>query len=356
METPQEPEMVLGGHRVVNFCTNNYLGLAGDPRLIEAGAKAMRQYGAGGCASRIISANLPVYEQLEDAVAEWKGAESALLFNSGYQANLGVIPVLASSSDIIFIDEGCHPSSLDGVRLSRANIQPFRHNHMNQLEDLLDRFRSEPGRRLIVTEAVFNTGGDLCPMKDIFTLAVRYGATVYVDECHAVGVFGDEGEGLVPRPLPSFVVTMGTFGKALGSYGAFVCGSSLLKDYLINYARTFLFSTSLPPASAAAALEGIKIVRGEPERRRSLWNNIDYLQKRLMVIREPSPIFTMMTGSSEEILRQWTYLIDSNLYVQEIRPPIVPEGQCRLRVSLTSRHTESHLNRLLDCLSNSVNL
>lgn len=352
METPQEPEITLGGHPVINFCSDNYLGLANDPRIVEAGIAAMRRFGAGVCASRVISANLSIYEELEQAVATWKGSEAALLFNTGYQANIGAISAIACDpQDIVFVDETSHPSTQDGLRLAAAKVEPFRHGNANHLEDLLGRFSQQPGNRLIVTETVFNTLGDICPLDDILSLADRFGALVYLDECHGVGVFGTEGQGLSPRPQPPHLITMGNFGKALGGYGAFVTGSALLKDYLVNYARPFLFSTAPPPAAVGAAIEAVKIVRAEPERRKKLWDNIDFFGSRLMAVHEPSQIFTLMTGSSEETLRAWSHLLDSGLYVQEIRPPIVPEDQCRLRITLTNGHSQHHLSRLLEAVS-----
>ncbi len=366
------PEIEVDGRRVLNFCSNDYLGLAGDPRLIEAAAEAARRYGAGSGAARLISGNSALCDELEASLAGLKGTEAALLFNSGYHANIGVIPALASEGDVIFSDELNHASLIDGCRLSKAETVVYRHLDLNHLEDLLkttaDRWgpsgergfspdsSEDPAwpvranrRRVIVTEAVFSMEGDVCPLDDLLKLAQKYEATVYLDEAHAVGVFGDQGEGLVSqagaRHASNLLICMGTLGKAFGSYGAFVAGSKSLRDFLINKARSFIFTTALPPAVLAASLAAVKIVQKEPERREKLWENVRRYGK------AASPIISIPVGDARKTMEISQKLFEAGIYLQGIRPPTVPEGTSRLRLTVSAAHTDEHLERLVMCLN-----
>jgi 8-amino-7-oxononanoate synthase len=347
--SPQGPEIVLNGRKVLNFCSNDYLGLAGDPRLAEASADAARRYGAGSGAARLIAGNNVLNEELETALAAFKGSPAALLFNSGYHANIGAIPALAGEGDVIFSDEFNHASLIDGCRLSKADTRVYRHNDLGHLEGLLSRGAvSAPARNLIVTESVFSMEGDVCPLNDLLALAQKYGAFVYLDEAHAVGVLGDTGQGLAPKSFPENLICMGTMGKAFGSYGAFVAGSASLKAYLINKARSFIFTTSLPPSVTAASLEALKIVAAEPERQKKLWENIRRLGD------HPSPIFSLPIGGAEKTMEISKNLLDLGLFVQGIRPPTVPEGTSRLRLTLSAAHTEAHIAALREGLKSVI--
>ncbi len=348
--SPHGVEIEIDGHCLINFCSNNYLGLAADSRLKEAAREAVERFGAGSGAARLVSGNSPLHEELESGLARFKGAEAALLFNSGYHANIGVIPVLAEEGDVIFSDEFNHASLIDGCRLSRAKKIIYRHNDLNQLEGLLQKpplpFGERVGvrgRRLIVTEAVFSMEGDLCPLKDLLGLAERYGATVYLDEAHAVGVFGEHGEGLAARNPPPRLICMGTLGKAFGSYGAFIAGSKDLRDYLINRARSFIFTTALPPAAVGASLAALKIIQEEPSIRENLWRNVG-------VVGGMSPIFSIKIGDAQETMEASRKLMEEGIYIQGIRPPSVPEGTSRLRLTVTATHTPEQIERLVTCL------
>lgn len=381
VQSGQGPEIVIDGRKVINFCSNNYLGLADDPRLVEAGVEAMRKYGAGSGAARLISGNFELHDALESELATFKGTDAALLFNSGYHANIGVIPALAGEGDVIFSDELNHASLIDGCRLSKAKTIVYRHNDLNHLESLLKDLTRLPsadtlslarrglgrGRILIITESLFSMEGDLCPLPDLLGLAKKYGAIVYLDEAHAVGVFGDHGEGLAPKGASTLLVSMGTLGKAFGSYGAFVAGSRTLKEYLINKARSFIFTTALPPPAVGASLAALKIVREEPERRERLWENIKNAgrvlslresfvgglnrhQKASLAPPDLAPIISIKIGPADRTMQISRRLFEEGIYIQGIRPPTVPEGTSRLRLTVTATHTEDQIGRLIACL------
>ncbi len=355
----QGPEIEIDGKRVLNFCSNNYLGLANDPRLIEATIEATKRFGAGSGAARLISGNFSLQEELETGLARFKGMESALLFNSGYHANIGAIPTLAGEGDLIFSDELNHASLIDGCRLSKAEKIVYRHNDLNHLEDLLKAHSRQ--RFLIVTEAIFSMEGDLCPLKDLLNLAEKYGAMVYLDEAHAVGVLGDHGEGLASRNPPPNLICMGTLGKAFGSYGAFITGSKTLKEFLINKARSFIFTTALPPAAVGASLAALKIVQEEPERRAKLMDRVLSLrksfvplsagQKAFLAPPDPSPIFSIPIGDAKRTMEISQRLFEEGSYLQGIRPPTVPEGTSRLRLTLMATHTKDQIDKLLEGLT-----
>ena len=342
----QGPLIRIDGKRVLNFCSNNYLGLANDPRLIRAGVAALRRYGAGSGAARLISGNFPLHEELESRLAQFKGTEAALLFNSGYHANVGVLPALAGEGDLICSDELNHASLIDGCRLSKARTIIYKHNDLNHLEALLKKQRGRV--KVIVTEAVFSMEGDLCPLTGLLKVADRYGAMVYLDEAHAVGLFGKRGEGLAPRNPPPHLISMGTLGKAFGSYGAFVSGSNVLKKYLLNRARSFIYTTALPPAVIGASLAALQIVETEPERRQRLWANIDLLHTHWTDDKKDrSPIFSLVIGSAEKTMKISQKLFQEGIYLQGIRPPTVPEGTSRLRLTVMATHTERQILRLV---------
>jgi len=350
----------IDSKEVINFCSNDYLGLSQDLRVIRGAVEAAQRYGAGNGSARLISGNCPLHEELEAALAAFKGAGAALLFNSGYHANIGVIPALAGEGDLIFSDELNHASIIDGCRLSKAQTVIYRHKDVGHLEDLLkknplpSRERVAEGRvRVIITESVFSMEGDLAPLEDLKSLAKKQGALLYVDEAHAVGVFGERGEGRVGRNPPEYLVTMGTLGKAFGSYGAFVTGSQALKDYLINKARSFIFTTALPPATVGASLVALTLIQSEPERRQRLWENIRWIQKILLTDQGYSPIFSigsMRVGSAEKVMALSQQLLEEGIYLQGIRPPTVPEGTSRLRLTASALHTEVHLEKLAEKL------
>ena len=351
---PCQAEVIVDGRRLVNFGSNDYLGLAGDPRLIEAAARAALDDGWGSGASPSIVGRSTWHDRLEAALAQFEGTEAALAFSSGYAANVGIIPALVDRGDQIFSDALNHASLIDGCRLSRAQVTIYPHADVAALEASL-RDAPSTGRRMIVTESVFSMDGDVAPLDLIADLAERYGAMLLVDEAHATGVFGPTGRGVAeamgPQTLARIDVRVGTLSKALASSGGFVAGRATLIDWLFNRARSYVFSTAPTAASAAAAVEALRIVRDEPERRVELLARADRLREALAsegwnLGRSMSPIVPVIVGSSDEALRLSAALASAGFFVPAIRPPTVAPGQSRLRISLTYRHDDAQLDGL----------
>ncbi|HEY6004295.1 MAG TPA: 8-amino-7-oxononanoate synthase, partial [Anaeromyxobacter sp.] len=319
-----------------------------------AGAAAERE-GAGSGAARLVVGDLPVHAVLERRLAAWKGTEAALLFSSGYHANAGVPAALAGRGDAIFSDALNHASIIDGCRLSRAELVRYRHADANELGDLLSRTRAR--RKLVVTDSVFGMDGDAAPLREMAELCDRHGAMLYVDEAHAAGVLGPTGAGLaeelgVARRVD---VHMGTLGKALGSFGAYVAGSRRLADLLVSRARTFVFTTALPPSACGASLAALDVVRGEPARREKLRRLALRMKEGLArlgfdVSRVVAPIFPVVLGAEELALRASRALRARGFFVRAIRPPTVPPGTSRLRVALSAGHEEAQVDAFLGAL------
>jgi len=349
----QTTVVTMEGKEVVLLSSNNYLDLANHPEVKRAAAEALESYGCGAGASRLISGTMELHARLEAKLAEFEGTEAALVFGSGYHANTGVIPALMGPGDIIFSDELNHASIIDGCRLARADTQVFRHRDTGHLEELLASAPT-PGQRLIVTDSVFSMDGDVARLPEIAALARRYRAWVMVDEAHATGVFGPNGAGVVEETglQGRIEIQMGTLGKALGSFGAYVAGSRVLIDWLINRARSFIYSTALPPPLLAAALAALHIVKNEPERRRRLWNNAAFLRRGLSGLgyrlgESESPILPVLIGDEEKTMALCAALLKHGVFAHGIRPPTVPEGTARLRVTPTATHTDEELERAL---------
>ncbi len=341
--------------KVLNFCSNDYLGLSQDPRILQGSIAAIEKYGAGSGSARLVAGTSDLTEELEEKLAVWKGVDACLLFNSGYHANIGVIPALVGEGDMIFSDELNHASIVDGCRLSKAEKIIYQHHDMGHLEELLkksslpSRERVAKGRvRVIITESVFSMEGDLAPLDELKELAEKYGALLYVDEAHAVGVFGENGEGRVGKNPPDYMITMGTLGKAFGSYGAFVSGPKSLREFLINKARSFIFSTFLPPSVLGASLASLKIISTEPELRKKLWENIQFVQKNICPDQGQSPIFSIRVGEARKTMEISEKLLKEGIYIQGIRPPTVPEGTSRLRLTVSASYTREDLEKLAD--------
>jgi len=353
VENDQGPILRLDGREVVNFSSNNYLGLANHPALAEAAKNAIDRYGVGAAASRLISGNMALHEELENRLAEFKATEAALVFNSGFQANTGILSTLAGDGDAILSDELNHASIIDGCRLSRAKTIVYAHCDLNRLESALKQ-SAGARRRLIVSETIFSMDGDQAPLAGIVELAEKYRAAVMVDEAHATGIFGPGGAGVVSQlGLGGRVfVQMGTLGKALGGFGAYVAGSRALRELLINRCRSFIFTTALPPAVMASALTAIDIVAREPERREALWRNCRRLSDGLNQLGFPtaapqSAIVPLILGDAEKCMRFSERLLESGIFVQGIRPPTVPAGTSRLRITLMATHRSEHIDRAL---------
>lgn len=354
----QGPRVVMDGRSLLLMCSNDYLGLSGHPALKQAACAAMEQYGFGSGASRLISGTSPLHEELEQKLAAFKSTEAAIIFNSGYAANTGIIPALAGEGDAaIFSDSLNHASIIDGCRLSRATTHVYRHRDMDHLEALLKQSTGVK-RKLIVTDGVFSMDGDLAPLPEIVSLAERYDALVMLDDAHAAGVLGKSGTGTVEHfNLKGRVhVQMGTLGKALGSFGAYAAGDRSLIDYLMNKARSFIFSTALPSAVCAASIAALDVLNGEPWRREQLWINRNAFAaglKALGLSTAPSetPIIPMMIGAAEKTLEAGRRLYELGIYATGIRPPTVPEGSSRIRTTVMAIHSRDDITLAIEAFN-----
>jgi len=348
IEGEQAPWVVIDQKRVILFCSNNYLGLANDLRLKEAAKKAISSFGTSAAASRLISGTMELHEKLENELANFKDTEAALVFNCGYMANVGIISSLVSSEDVVFSDELNHASIVDGCRLSKAKIKIFKHKDMDHLEDLLKKENAR--RKLIVVDGVFSMDGDIAPLPEMVELSERYNAILMVDEAHATGVLGEKGAGSVEyfNLSDRVPVQMGTLGKALGSFGAYAAGSKILREYLINSARSFIFTTALPPAEMAVALEAIRIVQKEPGRRKRLHENVKKFVDGLKslgyeVKNQGTAIVPVIIGPEDKTMKMSEALLKRGVFVAGIRPPTVPPGSSRLRVTLMATHSDEDI-------------
>jgi 8-amino-7-oxononanoate synthase len=356
LATAQGPVVEVGGRRLVNLCSNDYLGLAADPRLTRAAAEAALREGAGSGAARLVAGDLPIHGRLERSLAGLKGTEAALLFSSGYHANAGVVGALVGRDDAVFSDELNHASIIDGCQLSRAKVLRYRHRDVDELARLLAGTTAR--RKLVVTDAVFGMDGDAAPLAEIVDLCDRHGAMLYLDEAHSTGVLGETGAGLAEATgLTARVdAIMGTLGKALGSFGAFVAGSRPLADWLTSRARTFIFTTALPPAACGAALAAVDIARTDLPRRRHLRALTLRMKDGLAelgfdVEAVVAPIFPVVLGEEWPALEASRRMRDRGFFVRAIRPPTVPHGTSRLRVSLTAGHVEGQVDGFLAALA-----
>lgn len=350
IEGEQDSSVVMDGKRVLMFSSNNYLGLADHPGLKKASIDAALGYGTGSGASRLISGNMEIHRALEEELALFKGADRALLFSSGYHANVGVISALTGEGDLILSDEFNHASIIDGCRLSKAEVKVYKHVDMNSLEGML-RGSSGFRRRLIITDSVFSMEGDIAPLPEIVDLAERYSALVMVDDAHGTGVLGEKGKGAIEHfgLWGRVEIQMGTLGKALGSFGAYIAGSEDLIDYLVNKARSLLYTTALPPSVCGAALAAVKILGERPDLISQLRNNTAYFRKGMRDLGYPipegeTPIIPLVLGDPSVTMEMAQRLLDEGVYVQGIRPPTVPDGTSRLRITLMATHTKEQLD------------
>jgi 8-amino-7-oxononanoate synthase len=345
---PQGPRVLLDGKPVLLLCSNNYLGLADHPRVREAAAEAAMRYGAGSGASRLVSGNMTIHRRLEEQLAVFKRSEACLLFGSGYLANAGVVSTLAREGDVVFSDELNHASIIDGCRLSKAETFVYDHCDTEHLEWGLG--QAEGRGSLIVTDGVFSMDGDVAPLERIVELAQRYDARVMVDDAHGTGAIGPDGRGAVAAAgLEDEVdVVVGTLGKSLGSYGAYVCCDKPMAKYLINTARTLIFSTALPPPAVAAAMAALGLLREQPRRVEKLQRNAQVLRDALAAEGLPSPrsstqIVPLIVGDADDTVRASERALERGVFAQAIRPPTVPAGTSRLRLALMASHTKSEL-------------
>jgi 8-amino-7-oxononanoate synthase len=355
LASAQGAVVTVDGRPMVNLCSNDYLGLAAHPRLRRAAADAAEREGAGAGAARLVAGDLPVHGALERGLAAFKGTEAALLFNSGYHANAGVPPALVGRGDAVFSDVLNHASIVDGCLLSRAELVRYRHLDVAELDDLLARTKAR--RKLVVTDAVFGMDGDAAPLREIADACERHGAMLYVDEAHSAGVLGPTGAGLAEAlgVTERVDVHMGTLGKALGAFGAYVAGSRRLVDLLVSRSRTFIFTTALPPAACGAALAALDVIAAEPGRRARLRALAERMRGGLERLgfdlsRVAAPIFPVVLGTEERALAASRALRARGFFVRAIRPPTVPRGTSRLRVALTAGHDEAQVDAFLGAL------
>jgi 8-amino-7-oxononanoate synthase len=359
VEHRQGAEIVLDGRPAVDFSSNDYLGLAGDPRLADAVAAALRRNSTGAAAARLISGNHPAHAALEFALARFKRTEGTLLFGSGYTANIGTIPALVGRRDVIYADALNHASLLDATRLARAEVRVFPHRHIPSLRRMLADDRGKFRRRLIVVDGVFSMDGDLFPLDELVPLAREFDAWTYVDDAHGTAVLGAHGRGCTEHfgVEGEIDVVMGTLGKALGTSGAFIAGSATLIEYLLNRARAFVFTTGSPPALAAATLEALYIVQREPWRRERLLANARRLRDGLAAMGRPVEgtqtgyIIPILIGSVDTTMQVGMALREAGYLVGAVRPPTVPIGTSRLRVTVSAAHTDQQIDGLLHTLA-----
>jgi 8-amino-7-oxononanoate synthase len=351
------PEMRLDGRDVVQFSSNNYLGLATHPRVLAAAGEALAKYGAGSGASRLISGTQSPHRELERVLAAFKGAESALGYATGSMANTGLLPALVGEGDLIILDKAVHATLYDGARLSGAKIKRFPHQDLKRLATLLE--ESKGSRRVaVVVEAVYSMDGDLVPLSGLLAMAKKSGTMVVMDEAHSTGVLGKGGRGILEHFSQSWhpnLVVSGTLSKALGSLGGFVAGPKILMDWLLNSSRSFIFATALPASCAAAALEALKVIEAEPQRLQRLRDNRRMLAEGLQgagwdIGASMSPILPVLAGPAWRAVEMQERLWQAGYYAPAIRPPTVPAGSCRLRVSVSSEHSPSHIEGFLAAL------
>ncbi len=359
IDSPQGVIVQADGETLLSFCSNDYLGLANDPRVVKAFRDAAARYGVGSGASHLVTGHMRPHHALEEELAAFVGAERALLFSTGYMANLGIAGALLDRRAIVFEDRLNHASLIDAAHGSPATVKRYRHLDMDQLGAQL---AGTAGEKLILTDGVFSMDGDLAPLPALMPLAQQHRARLLVDDAHGIGVLGVNGRGSFEHfgiPLAPPAILLGTLGKAFGTFGAFVAGEGDLIEYLIQSARTYIYTTALPPAVAEATRASLRIVQGEPERRASLQARIvrfrtGATQLGLRLLDSPTPVQPVILGAAEVAVKVSETLRAQGILVPAIRPPTVPDGSSRLRVSFSALHTEADVDRLLGALGSAV--
>lgn len=362
VETPMSRVVSVDGRELLNFCSNDYLGLAADPRIAEAFRAGVGRWGVGAGASHLVCGHTAAHHELEDALAEFTGRERALLFSTGYGANVGTINALVGPGDRVYEDRLNHASLLDGGWISRAEFGWFGHADPSDLETRLEALEEPPERLLIVSDGTFSMDGDLCPIDALVSLARRFGAWLMIDDAHGIGVHGPGGRGIVDPAwfgAADVPVLVGTLGKAFGTFGAFVAGDEALIEFLIQRARNYIYTTALPSAVAVATLESLKIVAAEEWRRGHVADLVRQFRTGaheigLSLLPSDTPIQPIVIGDSGRALDVSAALEDRGMLVTAIRPPTVPQGTARLRVTLTAAHMPEDVDRLLSALSDAL--
>ena len=337
------------GRRLLSFCCNDYLNLTHHPSVVEAAAEALRLYGAGAGASRLVTGNHPLFAELEGRLARFKDAQAACVFGSGYLANLGIIPALVGTDDLILIDELSHACLWGGARLARATVVAYRHADLRHAEALLVELRRRHRHVLIATDGVFSMDGDLAPLHGLAALAQQHDAWLLSDDAHGLGVVGaGRGSSFVQAKKAEIPLQMGTLSKALGAYGGYLCGSSAVVDLVRNRARTFIYSTGLPPAAAAAANAALALIEQQPDYAALPLAKAKAFARAAWLPEPESPIVPVVLGKSETALAASVLLEDNGFLVTAIRPPTVPPGTARLRLTFTAQHPDDEIERLAE--------
>lgn len=351
--SPQGPKVKFGVREFINFSSNDYLGLSAHPYVIGRAKRAIDEYGFGSAASRLLGGGSILHKELENKIAQFKNTKAALVFNSGYSANTGILPAITDDGNMILSDEFNHASIIDGCRLSKAETMVYRHKDVSHLEELIRKRDSR--RKVIVTDTVFSMEGDIAPIKEIFELCKTRDVILYVDDAHGTGVLG-KGRGALSHsninPEP-WIMQMGTFSKALGSFGAFIAGSPDFIEWAINASRSFIFSTALPTCTVAAALAALELIEQDTELIKKLWTNREKLVHLLKdngfdIMGSETPIIPIKTGTLENTLRVSRHLYNKGIYAPAIRPPTVKEP--RIRITITAAHTDEDIGRLIEAL------
>lgn len=351
--SPQGPRVLFNGREYLNFSSNDYLGLSNNSYIIRKAQEALDIYGYGSAASRLLGGGCTLHRELETKIARFKGTERALVFNSGYAANTGIIPAFTNKEDVIFSDELNHASIIDGCRLSKARVFVYRHKDVAHLESLMREESAQ--KKIVITDSVFSMDGDIAPLRDLYNICKETGAMLYIDDAHGTGVLGN-GKGalshfhLEPEP---WIVQMGTFSKAFGSFGGFVAGSSEVIDWILNTARSFIFSTALPACAIAASLAALETIENNPGLVRRLWANtkksIAYIEEfGLNKTDTETPIIPIKTATVEDASRIAAYLLQKGIFAPSIRPPTVKEP--RIRITITAAHADEDIETLITIL------
>ncbi len=375
VDSPQSPRIRVDGNMLLNFSSNDYLGLANEPLLKQAAIEAIERYGAGAGASRLICGSLAPHHELEDTLAQFKGTEAALTFSTGYAAAIGTIGALAAKEDIVILDKLVHACIVDAARLSGATLRVFAHNDVDDLERILKwadarsratlaAARGTPPRTprmLIVTESIFSMDGDSAPLRELVGLKEKYGAWLMVDEAHATGLYGSRRRGVAEELAVSdrIEVQMGTLGKAIGASGGYICGSRALIDLLVNRARSFIFSTAPVPAAAAAATAGIRLVQSAEggQRRDALWQRVAQVRSKINIQNPflPAAIIPLILGEEARAVDAAAALRAKGIFIPAIRYPTVARGKARLRITLTAAHGVDDVALLAHALDSIAN-
>jgi 8-amino-7-oxononanoate synthase len=354
IEESHDTTVVIDGHEKIMVGSNNYMGLTHDPRVVEASRKALEKYGTGNTGSRFLNGNLDLHDRLEEELADFVGKDRALVFSTGYQTNLGTLGALIGRNDTAFVDKLDHACIQDGARLGFGDVQRFNHGDYETLRRQLESERESRGK-LIVVDGVYSMEGDLADLPLLTDLAEEHDAALMVDDAHAVGVMGPNGEGTAAHFGLTDEVDLitGTFSKSLASIGGFVAGDETVIEYLQNNARALIFSASMPPAAVATALKALEIIREEPERRERLWENTEKMMEGFKesgfdIGPTETPIVPILVGPMDKTFVFWRKLFDAGVFTNPVVPPAVPEGSCRLRTSFMATHTDEHLDYVLE--------